>query len=243
MTGLQRIIGRVFPPYKFKVQRQEWTMLVDSLINSLTDDFNELKEQRRRTNLFNLSDWEVFPGFKFMTIGYPGTTLNEFKKRGQNYRLSGQRIFSRQQNQYANVEFLIHDNYLAGLRIENSNYDIEEFDLKRIENKNLQRTPVDFPPSEIDLFYEQLDDKLKSRLNPDDIFDIDFGNRTYYAFYDMEDGNYLATDKKLNIYSLVHDAQPMAKKLNYSLLDMLVDIENKTFDKDQHLEDRYKNGA
>ncbi|MFM7852775.1 MAG: hypothetical protein ACKO96_12880 [Flammeovirgaceae bacterium] len=40
MTGLQKIIGRVFPPYKFKVQRQEWTVLVDSLINSLPDDFN-----------------------------------------------------------------------------------------------------------------------------------------------------------------------------------------------------------
>ena len=138
---------------------------------------------------------------------------------------------------------MIHDNYLAGLRIENSNYEIEEFDLRRIESKNLQRTPVNYPPSEIDLFYERLGDNLKSRLNPDDIFDIDFGNRTYYAFYDLEDGNYLATDKKLNVYSLVHDAQPMAKKLEYSLTDILVDIEKKTFDKDKHLEERYKNGA
>lgn len=56
---------------------------MDSLINSLSDDFDELKEQRRRTNLFNLSDWVLFPGFKFITIGYPGTTLNDFKKRGQ----------------------------------------------------------------------------------------------------------------------------------------------------------------
>jgi hypothetical protein len=80
-------------------------------------------------------------------------------------------------------------------------------------------------------------------LNPDDIFDIDFSNRTYYAFYDLEDGNYLATDKKLNVYSLVHDARPMAKKLKCSLADMLVDIEAKTFDKDKHLEERYKNGA
>jgi hypothetical protein len=243
MTGLQKIIGRVFPPYKFKVQRQEWTTLVDSLINSLSDDFNELKEQRRRTNLFNLSDWDLFPGFKFMTIGYPETTLNDFKKRGQNYRLSGQRIFSKKLNDYANVEFLIHDNYLEGLRIENSNYEIGEFDLKRVESKNIQRTLVEFPPSEIDLFYERLEENIKSRLNPDDIFDIDFGNRTYYAFYDMEDGNYLATDKKLNVYSLVHDARPVAKQLKYSLADILVDIETKGFDKDKHLEERYKNGA
>ena len=242
MTGLKKVIGRIFPPYKFKIQRQEWTTLVDSLINSLSDDFNELKEQRRRTNLLNLSDWNLFPGFKFMTIGFPGTTLNDFKKRGRNYRLSGQRIFSRKQNDYANVEFLIHDNYLAGLRIENSSYELSEFDLNRIESSNLQQTSVDFPASEIDLFYKQLDDSIKRKLNADDLFDIDFNNQTFYAFYDLEDGNYLATDKKLNVYSLVHDAQPMAKKLKYSLADMLVEIEAKKFDKEKHLEERYKNG-
>lgn len=243
MTGLQKIIGRVFPPYRFKVQRREWTTLVDNLINSLSDDFIELKEQRHRTRLFDLSNWDLFPDFKFMTISYPGTSLIDFKKRGQNYRISGQRIFSKKLNDYTNVEFLIHDNHLAGLKIENSNYEIEEFDLQRIESKNLQRTSVDFPPSEIDLFYEQLGHNLKSRLNPDDIFDIDFGNRTYYAFYDMEDGNYLATDKKLNVYSLVHDAQPIAKKLKYTLADILIEIEKKTFDKEKHLEERYKNRA
>lgn len=243
MTGLQKIIGRIFPPYKYKVKRQELTLLVDCLIQSLPDDFNELKEQRRSTTLYHLSDWVLFPGFKFMAIGYPGTTLNDFKKRGQNYRLSGQRIFSKKLNDYTNVEFLIHDNYLVGLRIENSYYEVEEFDLVRIESKNIQRTSVDFPPSEIDLFYERLDDTLKSRLNPDDIFDIDFNNRTYYAFYDLEDGNYLATDKKLNVYSLVHDARPMVKKLKYSLTDILVDIEAKKFDKDKHLQERFKTGA
>ena len=243
MTGLQKLFGRIFPPYRHRIQRQELTLLVDSLVNSLPEDFNSLKEQRHRTNLFHLSDWKLFPGFKFMYIGYPGTTLNDFKKRGQNYRLSGQRLFSKRLNDYTIVEFLIQDNFLAGLKIENSDYDIDEFDLSRIESKNIERTTVEFPPSEIDLFYEGLDDNVKSRLDPDDIFDIDFGNRTYYAFYDLEDGNYLATDKKLNVYSLVHDARPMAKKLKYSLSDILVDIEKRTFDKDKHLEERYKNGA
>ena len=107
MTGLQKILGLVFPPYKHKVQRQELTLLVNSLVNNLPKDFDELKEQRRRTNLFFLSDWVLFPGFKFMSIGYPGTTLNDFKKRGQNYRLSGQRIFSKKVNDYANVEFIV----------------------------------------------------------------------------------------------------------------------------------------
>lgn len=243
MTGLQKIIGRIFPSYKFKVKRKEWSTLIDALINSLSDDFNELKEQRRKTNLFDLSDWDIFPGFKFITVGFPGTTLNDFKKRRQNYLLSGQRIFSRKLGNYTNVEFLINDNYIAGLKIENSNYELEEFDLNIIDSSNIQKTSVDFPASEIDLFYEQLDENLKSRLTSDDIFDIDFNNRTFYAFYDLEDGNYLAIDKKLNVYSLVHDAQPMAKKLKYTMAEILDDIETKKFDKEKHLEERYKNSV
>jgi hypothetical protein len=35
----------------------------------------------------------------------------------------------------------------------------------------------------------------------------------------------------------------MAKKLKYSLADILVDLETKKFDKDKHLEERFKNGT
>jgi hypothetical protein len=216
---------------------------MNSLINSLPDDYQDLKEQRQRTNLLALSDWVLFPGFKFITTSYPGTTLNDFKKRGQNYKLTGLRIFSTKLNDYVGVDLLIHDNYLAGLRIERSDYQLEEFELMNVQNEKLEKTVIEFPPSEIDLFYEKLDGSLKSKINPDDIFDIDFNNRTFYAFYDLEDGNYLATDKKLNVYSLVHDARPMAKKLKYSLADILNDIETKQFDKDKHLEERFKNDA
>ena len=87
MTGLQKIIGRIFPPYKFKVQRKEWNTLVNGLVNSLSEDFDELKEQRRRTNLLNLSDWVLFPDFKFMTISYPGATLNDFKSEDKTTNL------------------------------------------------------------------------------------------------------------------------------------------------------------
>jgi hypothetical protein len=240
MTLLQKLIGRIFPPYKFKVQRQEWTVIVDSLINALPDDFGDLKEQRRSTRLYNLSDWEAVPGFRFMTIGYSDAALKAFVKRGQNYKLSGQRIFSVKADRYVNVEFILRDNCLTGLSIEQSNYELQEFDLNRIENKNLQKTPVDLPPTDIDLFYAQLHDDIKSKLSPGDIFEIDFDNRTYFAFYDLEDGNYLATDKKMHVYSLVHDARPQMQKLKTSLPDILANIEAKTFDKVRHLAERHK---
>lgn len=243
MNGLKKLIGKVFPPYKFKIQRQEWTLLVDTLINNLPDEYQELKDQRKRTRLFDLSDWNLFPGFKSMIIFYGEQEYGEFKKRGINYKLTGLKIFSKISNDYTSVDFLINDNLLTGIRIGNSNYEIEEFDLKRIQILNIERSEIIFPPSEIDLFYDKLEDQIKDILNPDDIFDIDFNDQIFFAFYDLEDGNYLAADKNLNVYSLVHDARPMAKKLKYSLPEILDDINSGSFDREKHLDERYKTNS
>src|SRR5688572_18203554 len=110
MRALQKIIGQIYSPYKLKVQKQEWTLLLNSLVNSLPDDYQELKEQRQRTNLLALSDWDLFPGFKFLMTSYPGTTLNDYKKKGQNYKLSGLLIFSTKLNEYVSVDFVVRDN-------------------------------------------------------------------------------------------------------------------------------------
>ena len=57
----------------------------------------------------------------------------------------------------------------------------------------------------------------------------------------MKDGNYLAVNEKLEVYSLVHDAKPMVKKQNTSFDEILSDLQTNKFDKQQHLKDRYWN--
>jgi hypothetical protein len=56
----------------------------------------------------------------------------------------------------------------------------------------------------------------------------------------LEDGNYLAVDKNQNVYSLIHDAKPAATKIKYSLEEILVDIKAGRFDKDKHVDERYR---
>ena len=129
---------------------------------------------------------------------------------------------------------------LSGFKISNSDYFIDEFDFTKVNAINVLKTDIYFPPSEVDLFYESLDDKIKSMLNPDDIFDIDYNNKTFYAFYDLEDGNYLAVDKNKNVYSLIHDAKPAATKIKYSFEEILTDLKAKSFDIEKHIEERYK---
>jgi hypothetical protein len=45
MNIAQRILGTLFPPYKFSVIRKEKGKLFNAIINSLPEEFAEIKEQ------------------------------------------------------------------------------------------------------------------------------------------------------------------------------------------------------
>lgn len=240
MNTINKILCKLFPPYRFKLLRKEQNILLRTIINSLPNEFNLLKSQIQSLTFHGLADWKLFPDFKFLNLFYPGNTINEYKKLRQNYKISGIEIFSNKTKQYESVEILFNENLLSGFKITNSDYFIDEFDFTKVNAKNVLKTDFYFPPSEVDLFYESLDDKIKSMLNPDDIFDIDYNNKTFYAFYDLEDGNYLAVDKNKNVYSLIHDAKPAATKIKYSFEEILTDLKAKSFDIEKHIEERYK---
>lgn len=84
-----------------------------------------------------------------------------------------------------------------------------------------------------------MDAKIKQKLNPDALEEIELNNRIYFSFYDLEDGNYLAVDKNLKVYSLVHDAKPMVASMATTFYDILQDIEDGKFDVEKHFAERY----
>lgn len=240
MNMIDKILGRLFPPYRFKRIRKEQNMILKAVFDSLPSDFNDLKSQIQSLTFLGLSNWKLFPDYKFVYLSYPDNTLDEYKKRGQNHRISGIKIFSNKTKEYEFIEILINDNLLSGFKISNSDYSLGEFDLKKINAENAIKSEFNFPPNDVDLFYDSLDSKIKSMLNPDDIFDINYNNKTFYAFYDLEDGNYLAVDKNENVYSLIHDAKPAATKIKYSFEKILVEIKAGRFDTGKHIDERYR---
>ena len=103
---------------------------------------------------------------------------------------------------------------------------------------NVHKLDFQFLPEKIDLFYDSLPLNIKQIVMHDDIFEIEINGRVYYAFYDLEDGNYLAVNEKLEVYSLVHDATPMVMKQKISFDKILVDLQTNKFNKGQHLKER-----
>ena len=241
MNILQKALGMMFPPYKFHLLRKEHNQLFKEIITALPDEFLEIKQQALHDGLFGLDYWKLYPDFKFVTIAYKGTLLQQHKKRGHDFRISGIELFSKRTNKFENIEILVQSNLIVGLKISNSDYNLKEFDFNRMITKNITCKTFIFPPDELDIFYDSLTKEVKSKLRKEQLYSIEVNNRTFYAFYDLEDGNCLAIDKKLKTYSLIHDAQPIAAGLKISFIDLLDHIATDHFDKEQHFAERYKN--
>jgi hypothetical protein len=239
MNFIRALLGKAFPPYRHSLLRQEQGQIVLAIINALPTGFSDLKEQIANTRNISLNSWTLFPEYKFVSGSFRGETIFKYKKNGINYKISGIEVFSKLQRKRLEAEILINNNLIVGLKISKALYELADLDILQIDGQNVNKSVFDFPKSELDKFVDSLDVEIKNRLNMDNFFDIDYDNRTFYTFYDLEDGNYLAVDKNKSVYSLVHDARPMVKKMKATLLQVLTDIEDGKFDKQRHLDERY----
>src|ERR1700753_2477794 len=136
MNFIQRIIGALFPPYKYSVIREEQGKLFNAIVSSFPDEFAENKRHLEWGKLMDLKTWVLFPEYRLILMAYSGDSLFKLQKRGNNYKISGLAVFSKKTGSWEQVELLIQDNLFRALRIGNSNYDITEFDLTKINSSN-----------------------------------------------------------------------------------------------------------
>ena len=148
-------------------------------------------------------------------------------------------LFSLKNNRFEKAELLILNNLVWGLKISNSEYLLKEFDLRRIENQHVLVNSLEVASTVIDALYQSMEPQLRSKLDISLLSQIDFNDRIYFSFYDLKDGNYLIINKKLKVFSLVHDGKPVVNVLNISFSEILDQIKTNTFDKQAHLQERH----
>ena len=240
MNILRKALSAVIPGFGYRIIRDEQNTLFFTIVSSLPDEFKQLRQQTLQGRLHGFeTSWEQYPDFRFVSVSYSGETMYLYKKPGQNYRISGMRLFSLKNNRFEEAELLILNNLICGLKISNSEYLLKEFDLQRIENNYVLLTGLKTDLIGKDILYQSIDPQLRRKLDISSLSEIDFNDRIYFSFYDLDDGNYLAIDKKLKVFSLVHDGKPVVKALKISFSEILDQIKGNTFDKQAHLEERH----
>lgn len=221
---------------KHKRQRS----LVAALVAALPAELNEGKTFARVARCHGLYDTASTLGFAFIAWSY-AKLPDGLPQRGTNLRISGAWAAAFSGEHRISIDLFVQDGMPRGVRIESGDYAVVRFDPNGIVVSDLRIEPYAFPPTEAELFIQGLDDDIRRMLDPQEIRDVEVNRRTYFTFHDLEDGNYLALDKSMRIWSLVHDARPMAKLMKVDLKELLTAIKQGRFSTADHLDARYRN--
>lgn len=213
-----------FKRRKFKkdVQRLE-----NELIATLSNYFPDLAENHKHWTLSTtmvLDQDEKIIQLLHMTSDIDYHEKNRARHR-KNFKIKGVEIFDKRINKPVQLQLTVHGNLIQHIYLPFEKDISKEFDLTNIKANDLQTEifEVDNPDEKtLRKILNGLTDNQLRLLEIEDTFEIDLDNKFYYTIFDMEDGNYIAVDKKGKVYRLIHDHEQSVKKIAENVETLLL---------------------
>lgn len=147
-----------------------------------------------------------------------GSNQKDYETINRNYRnrfnLSGISIFHNKEKNYKPVRLYYQFGGLTQIEVDNPEYFHKTFDLNRIQlgEIELEHLTMENPDQKIaEKILKSLTKEQIELLELEYTFEIEFDEKLFYTILDMEDGNYIAIDKKGKVYRLNHDHEEMVK--------------------------------
>lgn len=147
--------------------------------------------------------------------GYSNDFYKKYKiEQDKHFYLNGVYIKQKNNDEYVEIPLTFAHGNLQHIIINNPSNFHRDYDFNSIELKNLKTEYIKFQNPDrktTERILKSLSKKQIELLELDDTFEIEFDEKLYYTILDMEDGNYIAVDKKGKVYRLNHDHEKMVK--------------------------------
>jgi hypothetical protein len=141
-----------------------------------------------------------------------GYNPNDFEIINRNHKtcfnLTGISVLNKKKNLFEPVELYFQSDGLTRIEINNPEYFHKTFDLNQIQigEIELEHLKLENPDQKTaEKILKSLSKEQINLLELDYTFEIEFDEKLFYTILDMEDGNYVAVDKKGKVYRLNHD--------------------------------------
>ncbi len=132
------------------------------------------------------------------------------------FYLTGISVWNHKTETYEPIRLKYLHDVLTQIEIENPDYFHKTFDLNQIQKSELklEHLKMENPDQKIaEKALKSLTKEQTKLLELDYTFEIEFDEKLFYTILDMEDGNYIAVNKKGKIYRLNHDHEERVKLL------------------------------
>ena len=124
------------------------------------------------------------------------------------FNLTGISILNKKKNLYQPIQLYYQSDGLTKIEIESPELFHKTFDLNQIQKGelNLEHLKMENPDQKTaERILKSLTNEQIELLELEYTFEIELDEKLFYTILDMEDGNYVAVDKKGKVYRLNHD--------------------------------------
>jgi hypothetical protein len=195
---------------------------VAKLIKSEFPQIEELLEKEKLKIYFSKT------GILLMRDSFKMT--NEVIKKSKNnfFELSGIYLFEKKTFKEKEIKLFYQNNVLNLIKVELPETFYKDFDLNSITKKDLKIRNIKVQNPDFKIVSKILFSLRKEQfelLELESTFEIEVSKKKYYPILDFENGNYIAVNKKGNIYRLQHDEKEDVKMI-FNDIHSFLDVYN-----------------
>lgn len=201
-----------------KIEKWEIDLLYN-VLHSLPEESYRILESQIEQHLHRgvLTGISNIPGYVGLTFN-PEVYKKFYDKKGRNFKLSNIYVFDEIGEEFLTFDIYVSSGVINGYSITKNKYKI---DIAKIDVSKFRKIYLD------DIDYNQISSILtpeeKDKINPSEVFSVEFNGNIYYHLKDIEDGDFIGIDINKKIYKLTHDPFE-AVLIRKNLVDVLGDF-------------------
>ena len=200
-----------------KTKEKHLAQFAIKIAELLETELPELKKAIGISKIAGISFMQK-PKAIYILRSYSPNAFEEINRNHKTYfNLNGISVWNRKTENYELLKLNYQNDTLTKIEIENPEYFHKTFDLNRIQKSEikLEHLKMENPDQKIaEKALKTLTKEQLKLLELDYTFEIELDEKLFYTILDMEDGNYVAVDKKGKIYRLNHDHEERVKLIS-----------------------------
>lgn len=198
----------------------------DELFRQLPGEFQFLSDGLNKGLYRRYSKNFALKGHHY-TIGFDPSQSDKSMTKGKQFEI--QNILVVEDSKEFNLDITVYEGLWVDFEIEKN---IIEFKNYRFDLTKLRKNKSKFAK---DSKIEKLVRGLSSNyLDLNDLSEFEIDGQQYFQIKDLEDGNYIAIDKKGQVFGLIHDPYKV-ELINKSIKEFVADVNSGQFDFDKCL--------
>lgn len=184
------------------------------IIELLESELPQLRKAFGISKLRHISFIEK-PKCIFVARSYVPKSFEEINRNHKtSFNLNGISVWNRKTETFELIKLNYYYDALTQIEIDNPEYFHKTFDLNKIQKNEIKMELLKMENPDQKIAEKALKSLTKEQIGILELeytFEIELDEKLFYTILDMEDGNYIAVDKKGKIYRLNHDHEEKVK--------------------------------